>query len=224
MLYAFVSDIHGRRRKLEVVLAQAREQGTEQFVSLGDVGGDECLALLHQAGARTVFGNYEVSGWRRLTPENRAWVRDWPPLLAEDHFWAVHSAPWWPEGLRSVEDFGQWLKRTGHSWRALFPYLTEDENHLWRALAYLESANRAVLFHGHTHQQAIWQWGPAGHLQKVRQSTITIETEHRYIVGVGSVGLPEDGAWATYTLYDTDNCQIQSIRLDRDSRSFSAGT
>lgn len=223
MFYAFVSDIHGRRRKLEVVLAQAQEQGAEQFISLGDVGGDDCLALLHQVGAKAVFGNYEVSGWRRLAPENRAWVQDWPPLLTGDHFLAVHAAPWWPEGLRTAEDFGQWLKWSGHSWRALFPYLTEDEDHLWRALAYLESADRAVLFHGHTHQHAIWQRGPAGRLQQVRQSTITIETGHRYVVGVGSVGLPEDGAWATYTLFDADSGQIQLIRLDRYSRPFSFG-
>ena len=43
---------------------------------------------------------------------------------------------------------------------------------------------------------------------------IPIEAGYRYLVGVGSVGLPEDGAWATYTLYDTAYRCIEPIRLD----------
>lgn len=203
MRYAFLSDVHGRRQKLQAVLAHAHTAGAEQIISLGDVGGDDCLALLRQAGAKVVFGNYEVSGWRRLAVEHRAWVRSWPPLLAGDGFLAVHAVPWRPNRLHTVEDFGHWLKRTGRSWRALFPYLTEDENHLWQALAELDVAGKAILFHGHTHLQTIWCWEPNGHLRQVHSTTIHFEAGHRYIVGAGSVGLPEDGCWAAYALYDS---------------------
>ena len=64
MRYAIVSDIHDRRRKLEAVLADAQARKADKVISLGDVGGDECLALLRRAGALSVFGNYEVSGLR----------------------------------------------------------------------------------------------------------------------------------------------------------------
>jgi predicted phosphodiesterase len=222
MRYAILSDVHGRRERLRAVLEHARLRGAEQIVSLGDVGGDPCLALLRQAGAMAVFGNYEVSGWPRLQPEHRAWVQSWSPMLVEDGFLAVHAAPWWPEGLVTVEDFDGWLRRTRQPWRALFPYLSEDEEYLWRALAELESANvghpaRTILFHGHTHQQTVWQWTLAGHLRRVRRSSIPIEDDHRYLVGVGSVGMPEDLCWAAYALYDAEVGQIELIRLRRGS-------
>lgn len=218
MRYAILSDIHGRRDRLVAVLDDARVRGADQIVSLGDVGGDPCLALLRQAGALAVFGNYEVSGWSRLKPEHRAWVRSWKPLLVEDSFLAVHAAPWWPDGLQTVEEFDDWLRRTGCPWRALFPYLSEDDEYLWRALATLETTNvghpvRAILFHGHTHQQAVWEWNPAGLLRQVQGTSFSLRDDHRYLVGVGSVGMPEDTCWAAYALYDAEAGQIELIRL-----------
>jgi predicted phosphodiesterase len=215
MRYAIVSDVHGRRRKLQAVLADAQARGADQIVSLGDVGGDDCLADLRRAGAIAVFGNYEVSGWPRLAAEHQGWVRSWPPLLSRDGFLAVHAVPWWPEGLRTIEDFGAWLKSTGQSWQALFPYLTEDDGHLWQAVAALESADRAVLFHGHTHLQTVWQYTPSGRLRSLQPGALSVRDGHRYIVGVGSAGLPEDGAWAAYTLFDADTACIELVRLSR---------
>jgi predicted phosphodiesterase len=217
MRYALVSDVHNRHHKLVAVLRDAHRRGVEQVISLGDVGGDECLSLLRAAGARAVFGNYEVSGWRRLQPEHRAWVQDWQPMLAEDSFLAVHAVPWWPDGLHTVTDFGQWLDITGEGWRALFPYLGENEDVLWRALAEVDAADKAILFHGHTHRHSIWRWKPRGRLRRVRALTVPIEAGFRYCVGVGSVGLPEDGAWATYTLYDAEEAWLEQVRLSQPS-------
>ena len=213
MRYAILSDVHGRREKLAAVLDDARSRGATQFISLGDVGGDSCLALLKRAGALAVFGNYEVSGWRRLGPDHRAWVQGWRPLLAEDGFWAVHAAPWWPEGLETIDDFGAWLKVPGRSWFDLFPYLTDDEDYLWQALAELEEAEMAILFHGHTHLQAVWQWGPTGRLRRLRGKEVQVKAGHHYVVGVGSVGLPEDSGWAAYTLYDSSAGRIEMVCL-----------
>lgn len=223
MRYAILSDVHGRRHKLQAVLANARAAGAEQILSLGDVGGDGCLTLLRQASAKAVFGNYEVSGWRRLTVEHQAWVRTWSPILIGDSFLAVHAVPWKPNRLQSVEDFGYWLKRTGRSWRALFPYLTEDEKYLWRALAELEAAGKAILFHGHTHLQASWCWEPSGHLRRIHGATIRFKADHRYIIGTGSVGLPEDSCWAAYALYDAGKQMVELKCLDgSDAPSQSA--
>ena len=213
MRYAILSDVHGRHEKLASVLDDARTRGATQIISLGDVGGDSCLALLQRAGALAVFGNYEVSGWRRLMPEYRAWVQGWMPLLVEDGFLAVHAVPWWPEGLETVDDFSAWLDVTGRSWLDLFPYLTDDEDYMWQALAELEEAERTILFHGHTHQQAVWQWGPTGRLRRLRGTAVQVKADHHYVVGVGSVGLPEDGAWAAYVIFDSTTGRIELVRL-----------
>jgi predicted phosphodiesterase len=218
MRYAILSDVHGRRHKLEVVLADAGAKGAQGIVSLGDVGGEDCLELLWQVEAMAVFGNYEVSGWRRLPPRYRAWVETWPPLLVEERFLAVHAVPWWPQGLDTISDFGDWLKRTGRPWRALFPYLTEDPDHVWQAIVELEAEGKTLLFHGHTHQQAAWRWGPTGYLRQLPEARITVGGSHLYVVGVGSVGLPEDGCWAAYTIYDAATGSIEPVRLERPRR------
>jgi predicted phosphodiesterase len=211
--YAVLSDVHGRPQKLEAVLADARARGVDCVVSLGDVGSDDCVALLLKARALAVFGNYEVSGWRRLAAHHQAWVRRWPPLLVSDRFLAVHAAPWWPEGLQSLDDFAAWLKKTGQSWRALFPYMGEDESSLWRALHQLEIAGRTILFHGHTHQQTAWRWEASGRMCQERARAIPVAPTGRYVVGVGSVGMPENGGWAEYAYYDSSGGHIELVRL-----------
>ena len=213
MRYAILSDVHNRREKLVSVLDDARSRGADQIISLGDVGGDSCLALLKEAGALAVFGNYEVSGWRRLGPEYRGWVQAWRPLLAKDGFLAVHAVPWWPEGLATIEDFGAWIDGPDRSWLDLFPYLSDHEDYLWQALAELELAGRAILFHGHTHLQAVWQWGPTGRLRRLLGREGKVKAGYHYVVGVGSVGVPEDGGRATYTIYDSTAGQIDLVRL-----------
>jgi diadenosine tetraphosphatase ApaH/serine/threonine PP2A family protein phosphatase len=214
MKYAILSDVHGHLAKLKAVLADAQARGVEQIVSLGDVGGPACLDLLRDGGAIAVFGNYEVSGWSRLEPEHRSWVRSWPPLVARDSYVAVHAAPFWPEGLLTIEDFGRWIERTGRSWRSLFPYITEDQGYVWKALVELEAMEKAILFHGHTHRQAIWCWAKSGRLEPVPGSAIQLEAGHRYVIGVGSVGLPDDGGWATYAFYDANARRVELVRLD----------
>ena len=134
-------------------------------------------------------------------------------ILAEEGFLAVHAAPWWPEGLETIQDFGRWLRETGESWRSLFPYLRDAET-IWRALAELESAAQQIVFHGHTHRQAIWRWEPTGRLSKVEDNMVAVDLKQRFVVGVGSVGLPEDGGWARYCIYDAEAGRIELIRLD----------
>ena len=114
------------------------------------------------------------------------------------------------ESSRAV---GRWLEETGKSWRALFPYLSEDRDAMWQALAELKETGEAILFHGHTHQQSVWYWELAGHLRQERASTFQLKAGHRYVVGVGSVGLPEDGGWAAYVLYDANARHVERIRL-----------
>jgi len=213
--YAILSDIHGRKEKLEAVLADAhaRGGGAAQIVSLGDVGDDDCVALLRTGGALAVFGNYEVSGRYRLSAENRDWVEGWPPLLAGESFLAVHAAPWWPAGLTTIQEFDAWLQRSRQSWRVLFPYLNEDDDYVWQALAELETAGKAVLFYGHTHVQAALRCSPDGRLRRIRAASFDLQPGQRYLVGVGSAGLPQDGGGSSYVMYDEDAARVEMIRL-----------
>jgi predicted phosphodiesterase len=202
MRYAILSDIHSDLLALERVLADAKRQATEAFLCLGDVGSDVCLDRLRQVDATLVFGNWEVSQWGCLRQDNQTWVCDLSPMLIGESYLAVHAAPWWPEGLSNVEDFMDYILQKGVKWQVLFPYLDRSEDAFWQAVAELEDAGRHILFHGHTHVQMARRVGPTGHMTKLRGPEFVLDHRAHYIVGVGSVGRPEDGSAPKYVLYD----------------------
>ncbi len=214
MRYAILSDVHGKTAKLRAVLADAEAQRVDSIVNLGDVGSDECFDLLRAAGAVSVFGNYDVSTWPRLSEANRRYVLGLAPMLSGPTFLAVHAVPFWPDGLANVADFAAYMQRTGRKWRALFPYLRGEGDHLWRAVAKLEAAGRDVLFHGHTHRQAVWRVGADGRLARVRRPVFTLSDGARYVVGVGSAGQPEDGPPPRYVVYDEGARRIEMRRVE----------
>ena len=200
--YAILSDVHGKLRPLEAALTDARQLGAEIIISLGDVGSDACFDLLRSVGAVGVFGNWEVSRWRELSAANQQFVLSLTPVVAGDNFLAVHAAPWWPEGLSTVADFMDYMLTSDVKWRQLFPYLDEDEDARWQALAELETRDKQVLFHGHTHRREVWRIGPTGRMARLKGQHISLETRARYLVGVGSLGRPEGGDPAGYVLFD----------------------
>ena len=215
MRYAILSDVHGRLPALETVLADALRRGAEIIVSLGDVGSDACFDLLREAGAVGVFGNWEVSRWGDLSPANREYVLSLPPLLNHDSFLAVHAAPLYPAHLASVVDFLDYIVDAGLKWRQVFPYLDEDEEAIWQTVAELEMRGQALLFHGQTQRQVVGLVEPTGHLTRLRGESLTLSDQRRHIVGVGSVGQPEDGPWPSYALYDDEQNLVTLVRMRR---------
>lgn len=202
MRYAILSDIHGKLRSLEAALTDARQLGAEIIISLGDVGSDACFDLLRSVGAIGVFGNWEVSRWGELSAANQQFVLSLTPVVAGDNFLAVHAAPWWPEGLGNVMDFMDYMLTSDVKWRSLFPYLDASEDARWQALAELESRDKQVLFHGHTHRWEVWRIGPTGRMIRLTRHGVTLDDRARYLVGVGSLGRPEGGDPAGYVLFD----------------------
>ncbi|NOZ27897.1 MAG: metallophosphoesterase family protein [Chloroflexi bacterium] len=201
-MIAFVSDIHGNLAALEAVVEDARGQGAQRFVCLGDVGSSACLDLLSEIRAVCVFGNWEVSGWHRYAERHRSWVRGWPPLWGEDRWVAAHASPDWPEDVDSVEAAEAYRRRHGLSWLAMFPALHRDAEARWRALAAMELRGVQIAFHGHTHVQEVWQWGADRRLVRVPSADLEVVHGSRYLVGVGSVGNPRDVYGACYALWE----------------------
>lgn len=210
MRYAIFSDVHNEAKALLKVLHHARQQAVDSYFCLGDVGIDDCVALVRESDAPTVFGNWEVSGWRHLSPENQAWSLGLPPCRKETHFWLTHATPLWPAHLTSLAD----LRTHRHDMplTQLFPYLHFECPALWEIIGSLTQANVPLLFHGHTHRQMVWRFTADNHLQKLTHSQITLRPGDTLIVGVGSVGRPEDGPGAAYAIYDDSLKQVELIR------------
>jgi hypothetical protein len=204
MRTAVFADLHDNYTGLTAVLDDAQAQQADRFIFLGDAGHQpRILAALQARGIPCVYGNWEVSGLRRLSGSLAEWVGSWPALIREDGAAYCHASPEMPAPLPTTAAAAAWLKK-GMSWSALFPRLHRDIDALWNALAWMHSHDVHVLFHGHTHVQMAWVWNPT--TNKLRSlagpATIHLSSAEHTIIGVGSAGVPEDGGALRYALYD----------------------
>lgn len=99
--------------------------------------------------------------------------------------------------------------------QALFSRLHRDDTALWQALAWLETHDVQVVFHGHTHVQMVHAWQSATNRlhTTTQQSQLTLQPATRYVVGVGSAGAPDDGPWLRYAIYDATAGTVLLRRL-----------
>lgn len=211
MRYAIFSDIHNQARALTKLLRHTRQQVVDGYFCLGDVGIDDCVELVREVGAPTVFGNWEVSGWPHLSPENQAWALGLPPVRKEATFWLTHATPLWPDHLTSLADLN--AHRYDLPISQLFPYLHFECPTLWEIMGCLTQANISLMFHGHTHRQIAWRFTADNHLQKLTHPLISLRPGDTLIVGVGSVGRPEDAPGAAYVIYDDALKQVELVRV-----------
>lgn len=211
MRYGIFADVHNHTTALAEMLDHARQQQLDGYFCLGDVGIDECVNLVRQTGAPTVFGNWEVSGWRYLAPDNQQWALQLPPIHRADDFWLTHAALLWPDSLATLADLQ--TKRYQTPMARLFPYLHHESEALWETIATLVEAGVPLMFHGHTHRQLAWRFSVDNQLRQAGQRTLSLEPGETLIVGVGSVGSPLDGSRPSYVIYDDERKQVEMIRV-----------
>ena len=223
MLYAVMSDIHANPWALEKALADARAQGAEKFVCLGDVVGYGPDAVGAARLAKSAFdvvlmGNHDaatvglISSWN-FRPEAKAGVfRHGLELGAEELGWL--------KGLPHVHRGGTFLAVHGSLSRPeAFEYIMTEEAALE---AFRLMVDRSLLFVGHTHASlAVEQTGPGTVL--VHPATeLALRAGHRHIVNVGSVGYPRTEPESVYALYDSRTHRIVWRRLPFDYAGYVA--
>lgn len=220
---AILSDLHNNYDGLLQVLADAERRRAERFFFLGDAGNDErILAELERRAIDCTYGNWEVSGLRRLPRRVADWVSIWPAIYCVGQAAFSHATPDVPPALYNTEETARRL-RPGTPWNRLFPRLLNNEEARWRAFAAMDEADIRVAFHGHTHVQLAWCWVSDGHGRRQLRSitgpaTFTLEAgdprrPNRYLVGIGSAGQPDDGPQLRYALYDDENNTVELRRL-----------
>jgi predicted phosphodiesterase len=203
MIWAILSDVHGRGDRLARVLTDAKARGAEHFLSLGDLGSTHALDMLNDVGAEHVFGNWEASGLRGMRQPYRGQITRWSAQYRADDFWAAHASPVWPVGL-AITGVVDYLRTNDLYWTALFPSLLCSAEARWGAWTELEAASVSLFFHGHTHIQEVWCWTPDSSPTQLAGPSFLVPSDgSRLLVGVGSVGDARDGGGACYTLYDS---------------------
>jgi len=213
--YAILGDIHSNLEALEVVVADAKEQGVTSFVCVGDVVGynanpSECLEMIRELKCVIVRGNHDhycshdeslddfhplaanVVDWTRhqLTEEQSAFLRQLKLMRVVDGFTIVHSTLDMPE-----------------KWGYVFDTLEANANFNYQTTS--------ICFHGHTHVPMVYE--KQGGVSKTALTSLKIVLGKKYFINVGSVGQPRDGdPRSAYVIYDVKNKQVDLRRLPYD--------
>lgn len=220
MRTAIFADLHDNYAGLTAVLDDAAAQQADRTIFLGDAGhSPRMLAALQVRRLPCVYGNWEVSGLRRWHENLANWVSAWPALIREGGAVYCHATPDMPAALATAGATAAWM-RPGMSWSSIFPRLHQNMDALWNALAWMETAGVSVAFHGHTHVQMVWVWEVAtNQLRSFTNLTqVRLAPGTRTIIGVGSAGVPEDGPWPRYAIYD-DAAATVLLRTLQDRRA-----
>jgi predicted phosphodiesterase len=212
MKFALFSDIHSELASLEAVIGDAKKRGCERLICLGDIGSNECTTLLREEHVVCAFGNWEVSRYHYLNPENRHWMMNQPVSLQISDFIAAHTLPVASNNLRTIGDFMK-QKLQGVQWNKLFPYIRNTDNTLTEAFKLIRTSHARLLFHGHTHEQRLWEMNAGGEMVARHELLVSLQPGSLYVVGIGSVGEDEDLALPSYVTYDDDRGELEFIRL-----------
>ena len=223
MRYAVMSDIHANPWALERALADAREQGAEKFVCLGDVVGYGPDAVGAVELARSVFdvalmGNHDaatvglISSWNfrpeakagflrhgiELGAEALSWLRGLPHVYRGELFAAAHGSLVNPEA---------------------FAYILREGD----ALAAFEAMDATpLLFVGHTHLSLAVERTGRSRVRVREADRLELSEKSAYIVNAGSVGYPRNEPESVYALYDSDQGTVVWRRLPFDYGNYVA--
>jgi diadenosine tetraphosphatase ApaH/serine/threonine PP2A family protein phosphatase len=220
-LLAIFADIHANREALDACLAEARVQGAERFVFLGDLvgyGADpgyvvDLVAQCRAEGAIVVKGNHDAAIGEK---------RDTMNALARE---AID----WTRGRlsRAQKDFLAALPLTAELGETLFVHAEAANPGAWiyvtgplEAERSLRASAKRVTICGHVHcpqlyRKAAQNW-PVGVIPTAGQP-IVLDEELKWLAVLGSVGQPRDDIpAAAYTLYDDARALITFERVAYD--------
>ncbi len=221
MLIAVFADIHANRQAFSACLAQARDQGAQRIVLLGDYvgyGADPDWAVttvmdLVEQGAVAVLGNHDsavgnpreqlnveakmVIEWTRgeLGAAQRQFLASLPLTRNDGDRLYVHAEASNPKS---------WIYVTG----------------VKEAADSISATAAHVTFCGHIHQPAIYTMSATAKMTAFTPITgapIQLLQGRRWLAVLGSVGQPRDGnPAAAYAMLDTDRQEITYCRAPYD--------
>lgn len=223
MLIALFADIHANREALTACLDDARSQGAESFVFLGDLVGYgpdpvwvvEQVAELVDKGALAVQGNHDAAvadGTQSMGTLARAGIEWTRPRLAPAHVEFLRTLP-----LDLNEDDRLYVHASASAPQDWI-YVTAPRE----AFQSFRATAQRLTFCGHTHVPALFNESatslPQQHVP-VDGKPMPLLNQRRWIAVLGSVGQPRDrNPDACYCLLDTaaNRLTYQRVHYDVD--------
>jgi diadenosine tetraphosphatase ApaH/serine/threonine PP2A family protein phosphatase len=213
--YAILGDIHANLEALNAVLEDAKSNGVDTYVCVGDIVGynanpAECLDKIREICVAVVRGNHDhyvaydecledfhplaanVIDWtrRQLSREQIQYLRNLRLSRMVDGFTIVHSTLDMPE-----------------KWGYVIDSLDADANFNYQT--------SSVCFHGHTHVPVVFE--RQGRVVRSSFTTFRTTLGRKCFVNTGSVGQPRDGdPRASYLIYEPAARRIDLRRVAYD--------
>jgi len=205
---AVLSDIHSNLEALERAFRAIDAADVDAVYCLGDVVGYNadpaaCVDLVRERCEAVVLGNHDaaVAGTAdvsRLPPDGQEAARHNRAQLSDAQRDYLADRP---------------LLHTDAN--CTFVHATPDAPTAWTRLTAYPAAqdqfahfDTDVCFVGHTHSPAV---------MADTLGVFQVQTGHRYLINVGSVGQPRDGTpKLSFGLFDTEDVAYENVRLDYD--------
>lgn len=217
MRIAIFSDIHANLEAFEAVLGDLESQEYDQVICLGDWVGygpnpRECIER-----GRAIPNMISMAG-----------NHDWAALNKLNHHTfnvVARQAILWTKQQLGTDDikFLESLSLTHTMNNILFVHSSPYNPSQWRYVITRQDAEIGfqqmpegihMSFIGHTHFSGIFSYGQNNVEYDDTSSEITLSSEKKYIINVGSVGQPRDkNPAACYGIYDTGTKRLVFRRV-----------
>lgn len=236
MKYAIISDIHGNLAAFKWTLTDARKRGCEKIICLGDLTGYgkrsvECVELAMKEVDVCLMGNHDSACCGKENPLELIFNRNYDvdvatrDLLDRRQMEWLRARPYVMQGKGFACTHGEFTrpKEWGYIINPVDAWLS------------LRVMSESVLFIGHSHVPAIMKLSAAdakkaksmdqktaieglSGLNPIKENGFVIERGVRYVVNVGSVGLPRMGSKAAYAIYDDKARSVDLIKVNSGRR------
>jgi len=218
VLIALFADIHANRQAFTACLAQARSNGADRMVLLGDYvgyGGDPDWAMdtimgLVEDGALAVLGNHDSA-----IGNPREQMNIEAQVVIE-----------WTRGMLGVtqRQFLASLPLTRSEAARLYVHADASSPKSWTYVTGIAEAARSITatpahitFCGHIHRPALYSMSATAKMTSftpVSGVPIQLMPSRRWLAVLGSVGQPRDSnPAAAFAMFDTDKCELTFCRV-----------
>lgn len=232
MKIAVISDVHANPTALEKVLVDAKEQGCERTICLGDIVGYgydpvSCIDICRKNNLLCVKGNHDAGLIGELSlewfsPTARYGIEWQRGKVNEEHRRFLEALAY-----NHTEELGNRKVAFAHGSFNAPEYFDYIQNHLdaAREMWFMKERGYDILFVGHTHYASTFVQDADEQvseflLDDAPDLSVNLKNWAQAIVNVGSVGYPRNQRKSIYVIFDTEEMMVHYRSLSFDFRGY----
>ncbi len=207
-VWGLISDVHGNYPALELAIGALQRAGATKLAFLGDYLGrgdsDRCVALIQDVADIAIVGNRDLDWQDRVSADSKAWILELPRSACAGDLLVSHGDARLTPTLCTGQIARDFVK--------VWPVMERAQASVW--------AFRVWAF-GHSHFARTWRKADLrerGELLNgsTNDNAVTMDATSRYIVNVGTTGLPFPGKGGpSVALVDFTHGEIRHLALDQ---------